>query len=535
MSEKINVLIGANIEGLKTALAESGRSLSDFGTLAQQAPKKAKTAIDELNTSYRNAVRDAKNLALTQGATSDAFYEAQLKAKNLKNEIEGLNHVVGQTGQVAGGSGGVQQAAQKFNMLGNSLNQITRELPAFTYSMQTGFMAVSNNIPMFVDQINNIKQANAALIAQGQPVKSVFSQLASSLFSWQTALSLGVTILTVYGEKIFNFIAGIKDTKEELDKLAKSQKELNDLRDKYLFTEEQIALRNESQEYKKVVEGIKEQVKAYEGMQDVQNLTLANAKAYREIKIKVNQELETAEKSHLEKIAEIRKSFAAKEKKDTGANKAIEEGLNYKSQIKRLKEFYVDVEKMPKPQIGKIELGQFIDTTNAMSGLDRFKTEFTSILDEIEKEIGEWGKVIGGLVTSAAVNLGTAFMSNDKDKWENYGKSILGLLGDIAIQIAGALAAMGATMLIAGVPLGAAYLAAGAALGIVGGMLKAGSVPGQSAPSSKESQSNNSMGSSGNVPTFNPTGMMISIDGMVRGNNIVVALDNQTRMNRRVR
>jgi hypothetical protein len=37
MSEKINVLIGANIEGLKTALAESGRSLSEFGTLAQQA------------------------------------------------------------------------------------------------------------------------------------------------------------------------------------------------------------------------------------------------------------------------------------------------------------------------------------------------------------------------------------------------------------------------------------------------------------------------------------------------------------------
>jgi hypothetical protein len=42
-------------------------------------------------------------------------------------------------------------------------------------------------------------------------------------------------------------------------------------------------------------------------------------------------------------------------------------------------------------------------------------------------------------------------------------------------------------------------------------------------------------GMGGDIPSFNPTGMMISIDGMVRGNNIVVALDNQTRMNRRVR
>jgi ring-1,2-phenylacetyl-CoA epoxidase subunit PaaE len=83
MSEKINVLIGANIEGLKTALAESGKSLSDFGTIAEQAPKRAKTAVDELNKSYRDAVRDAKNLYLMQGQTSEAFYEAELKAKNV--------------------------------------------------------------------------------------------------------------------------------------------------------------------------------------------------------------------------------------------------------------------------------------------------------------------------------------------------------------------------------------------------------------------------------------------------------------------
>jgi hypothetical protein len=166
MSEKINVLIGANIEGLKKALAESGKSLSDFGTLAEQAPKKAKTAVDELNKSYRDAVTDAKNLALMQGQTSEAFYEAQLKAKNLKTQIQQLNEVVGQTGQIAAGSGGIQQATRGFDMLGNSVNQLTRELPAFTYSMQTGFMAISNNIPMFVDQINNVRRANEGLIAQ---------------------------------------------------------------------------------------------------------------------------------------------------------------------------------------------------------------------------------------------------------------------------------------------------------------------------------------------------------------------------------
>ena len=41
----------------------------------------------------------------------------------------------------------------KFNMLGNSINQITRELPAFSVSANTGFLAISNNLPILADAI----------------------------------------------------------------------------------------------------------------------------------------------------------------------------------------------------------------------------------------------------------------------------------------------------------------------------------------------------------------------------------------------
>jgi len=47
--------------------------------------------------------------------------------------------------------------ASGFNVLGNSVNQLTREMPAFTYSVQTGFMALSNNIPIFTDTNKTIK------------------------------------------------------------------------------------------------------------------------------------------------------------------------------------------------------------------------------------------------------------------------------------------------------------------------------------------------------------------------------------------
>jgi hypothetical protein len=533
MSEKINVLIGANIEGLKTALAESGRSLSEFGTLAQQAPKKAKTAVDELNASYRQAVNDAKNLALTQGATSEAFYEAQIKAKNLRAEIEGLN-------QLAAGSTGVQQITQRFDGLGNSVNQLTRELPAFTYSMQTGFMAVSNNIPMFVDQINNIKKANAGLIAQGKPIQSVFAQLGSALFSWNTAISLGVTILTVYGEKLINFFTGAKKSKEELEKLANAQQSLNDKIREYLMTDQEKELDAEAKAYKEVTDGIKARIKQTVTLKDEYGRTADTIKHLTLQEIldndKAKKDLLIAEQRYQEKIQEIKKSYASKDVKNVTTNQAIEEGLNYKTQIKKLEEFYVNVERLPKPQIGKIELKDFIDTKTAMSGFDKFLFEFSTRLDDIEAKVGKWSDVMAGLLTNAAIGLGEALVTDD---FKSYGESILRMLGDLAIQIGSAIITLGTAMLFGPtVGLGLAYIAGGTGLVILGSAMKANNVSSPKKPNTSTSgDGGSSYGSSGggNIPSFNPTGMMISIDGLVRGNNIVVALDNQTRMNRRVR
>ena len=89
--------------------------------------------------------------------------------------------------------------ASGFSPLNNAMAQLTREAPAFANSMTTGFMAISNNIPILADAIQQVKMQNAALRAEGQPTTSVFKQIVGSLFSWQTALSLGVVLLTVYG------------------------------------------------------------------------------------------------------------------------------------------------------------------------------------------------------------------------------------------------------------------------------------------------------------------------------------------------
>ena len=118
--------------------------------------------------------------------------------------------------------------ASAFNPLQNSINQLTREAPAFANSVQTGFMAISNNLPVFFDSISSIMKQNKELQAQGQKTKSVLGQLAGAFLSWNTALSVGVTLLTMYGADIWKWAKSLFSGKEAIDKMAESQKTLNE-------------------------------------------------------------------------------------------------------------------------------------------------------------------------------------------------------------------------------------------------------------------------------------------------------------------
>lgn len=117
--------------------------------------------------------------------------------------------------------------ASAFNPLSNSINQLTREMPAFANSLQTGFMAISNNIPALSDALAQIKQQNAALRAEGKPTVSMLRQVAGSLFSWNTALSVGITLLTVYGKDMVEWIARTYGASQASKVAAKATEDYN--------------------------------------------------------------------------------------------------------------------------------------------------------------------------------------------------------------------------------------------------------------------------------------------------------------------
>lgn len=122
-----------------------------------------------------------------------------------------------------------------FNGLGMSIQQIARELPTLSMGANMFFLAISNNLPIFFDEVQRARKEYTAYIAElkkgntdVQKVAPVWKQIASGIFSWNTALTVGVTLLTVYGKDIVEWVKELINGKEAVDALKEAQKQLNE-------------------------------------------------------------------------------------------------------------------------------------------------------------------------------------------------------------------------------------------------------------------------------------------------------------------
>lgn len=118
--------------------------------------------------------------------------------------------------------------ASGWNGLGVSIQQIARELPTLSMGANMFFLAISNNLPILADELKRAKDEYKSLVAQGQKATPVWKQAISSIFSWQTALTVGITLLTVYGKDVVEWVKELVNGKEAVDALKEAQKQLNE-------------------------------------------------------------------------------------------------------------------------------------------------------------------------------------------------------------------------------------------------------------------------------------------------------------------
>ena len=164
---------------------------------------------------------------------------------NLVKQIQELNTQISAAEQATGRfQRNVGNYASSWNGLGMSVQQVARELPAMAMGFNTFFLAISNNLPMLTDEFKraaeeyrNFKKEMAAGNTNVQRVVSPWKQLLSSILSWQTALVVGITVLSMYGDEIISFVKSLFSANTAAKRLSDIQDDVNK---KYLDSAKEI-------------------------------------------------------------------------------------------------------------------------------------------------------------------------------------------------------------------------------------------------------------------------------------------------------
>ena len=176
---------------------------------------KVQAKIDQLRSANDDAFDQDKNIAEIQ---------------KLEKQLDKLKSKMTQVSATSMGPSAteIDAVTQKYNGLNLSIQQIARELPVAAMGPQMFFMAISNNLPIFTDELARARKEYEALVASGQKGVPVWKQILSSIVSWQTALTVGIMLLVTYGDEIGNWVKKLFSGKAALDAAAVAAQEYND-------------------------------------------------------------------------------------------------------------------------------------------------------------------------------------------------------------------------------------------------------------------------------------------------------------------
>lgn len=371
-----------SIEEYKQAISRARKELVNqikFEQVARGSIDEMSQALSRMRTVYRS---------LNESERTSGW------GQNLLKNIESLDTKVKELDATMGvHTRNVGNYASGFNMLGFQIQQVARELPALAYGPQVFFSAISNNLPMLADEIARAKKSVKELKDAGQTFTPVWKQIASSIFSWQTLLVAGVTVLTLYGKEITSWVASLFKGKTAIDAAAAALEQFNsamaqgsvsaqsELTKLNLLYNAATDLSKPYEERAEAVKKLQDIYPAYFGNMAAEQIMVGNTVgAYENLRDAI---IEVAQaKAAQELITEEKKSIARIEQ--TG-----DAYTNYSSALKKYNEEYK--KRLEQNKESGFELPSAIfeakQYAKSISGINKYREEFISAL----KKMGEEG------------------------------------------------------------------------------------------------------------------------------------------------
>lgn len=216
--------LNASLLNHKEALSEVRQSLSNYVKLENAASgsmNELSQSLGRMRMVYRTLSEEERNSPFGQELLA-SIQQADAKIKELDATIGNHQRNVGNYGQA-------------WNGIGNSIQQLARELPSLANGPRVFFSAISNNLPILADEIKRARTEYDEMVKKGEKGTPVWKQIGASIFSWQTALTVGITLLTMYGDEIVEWgkklitgskaaISAEKATKKLSDTMAEGAK-----------------------------------------------------------------------------------------------------------------------------------------------------------------------------------------------------------------------------------------------------------------------------------------------------------------------
>ena len=184
-----------------------------------------KVQIEENTRANKNA---AKEMLATEGSVKqmnaqlirlrgqwDNMSEALRKSPMGAELAKRINLVDTALKTLDSNTGRFQRNVGNYATATNSLSQVLREMPAFTYSAQTGILGLSNNLPILVDQFRAVQ-------SQTGSAGSALKVFAGSLLSFPNILTIAIGLFTIFYKEIMQFVTGTKQASESAKQLFES-------------------------------------------------------------------------------------------------------------------------------------------------------------------------------------------------------------------------------------------------------------------------------------------------------------------------
>ena len=163
---------------------------------------------------------------LDQSANISQIHALEKQLEELRSQLKFLQE---ESESVQVTPADVPNAQRQFNGLHNSIQQMAREMPSLAMGPQMFFLAISNNLPIFTDELARARKEYDELQKSGKKGTPVWKQVLSSLFSWQTAMTTGIMLLVMYGDEIWDWTKNLFSAKKGVDEFNISLKEMTEI------------------------------------------------------------------------------------------------------------------------------------------------------------------------------------------------------------------------------------------------------------------------------------------------------------------